>query len=101
MKAPIAGLFATLAVTGCVSLDGMDPNSGPERTLVDVDGTNFTYTPPPGYTGLDTLTYTVCDTTPTCDTATITITVGVAPPPAATPEAPTATPAPQTKNGIV
>ncbi len=54
------------------------PNHG--TAVVNPDGT-VTYTPTPGYTGKDTLTYVICDTLaadnpkPLCDTATVIITV--------------------------
>ncbi len=43
---------------------------------VNADHT-ITYTPAPGYSGADTYTYKVCDTSGQCDTATVAVTVGV------------------------
>ncbi len=42
--------------------------------VVDADGT-VTYTPNPDFNGTDTFTYTVCDPSQVCDTATVTVTV--------------------------
>ncbi|MEM6722997.1 MAG: Ig-like domain-containing protein, partial [Bacteroidota bacterium] len=54
------------------------PVSGPSNgsILINPDGT-FTYTPNPGFNGMDTVAYQVCDQTipPFCDTALILITV--------------------------
>ena len=44
-----------------------------------------TYTPDPGFIGVDTFTYQVCDTNGACDTAVVTITVDPPPPPANVP----------------
>ncbi|MBN2890538.1 MAG: tandem-95 repeat protein, partial [Bacteroidales bacterium] len=44
-------------------------------TLVLNDDGTFTYIPNPNFTGDDTFTYEVCDATPTCATAVVTITV--------------------------
>ncbi|MES9970210.1 MAG: hypothetical protein ABW092_09265 [Candidatus Thiodiazotropha sp.] len=41
MKSSSFCFFTSLLLSGCVSFNGMDPNSGPERTLVDVDGSTF------------------------------------------------------------
>ncbi|WP_461305114.1 Ig-like domain-containing protein, partial [Aureisphaera sp.] len=51
-----------------------DPSNG--TVVVNPDG-SYTYTPDPGYIGLDIFTYTICDdgTPALCDTATVTITV--------------------------
>ncbi|WP_158277224.1 Ig-like domain-containing protein [Serinibacter arcticus] len=54
-----------------------DPENG--TVTVNPDG-SITYTPTPGFTGTDTYSYEVCDTsdpTPVCDTATATVTVEV------------------------
>uniref|UniRef100_UPI001F5A8967 Ig-like domain-containing protein n=1 Tax=Luteimonas aquatica TaxID=450364 RepID=UPI001F5A8967 len=51
------------------------PTNG--TATVNPDG-SITYTPKPGFSGTDTYTYQVCDTsnpTPVCDTATVTVTV--------------------------
>lgn len=40
------------------------------------DGT-YTYTPTPGYTGIDSFTYTICDAAGLCDTATVVITISI------------------------
>ncbi len=53
--------------------------SGPDNGTATVNPTTgaVTYTPNPDYTGTDTITYQICDTSPTplCDTATATIAV--------------------------
>lgn len=51
-----------------------NPSNG---TVVNNGDGTFTYTPNPGFTGVDTFTYTICDdgTPQACDTATVTITV--------------------------
>ncbi|WP_324719733.1 Ig-like domain-containing protein [Salinimicrobium sp. HB62] len=50
---------------------------GTKGTVVLEDDGDILYTPEEGFVGEDTFTYTICDDdeTPTCDTATITITV--------------------------
>ncbi|MEP4003252.1 MAG: gliding motility-associated C-terminal domain-containing protein, partial [Ekhidna sp.] len=58
-----------------------DPSSGTITvndggTPDDITDDTITYTPNEGFEGTDSVEYTVCDTTGTCDTATITITVG-------------------------
>ena len=52
--------------------------AGHGTTAVDPTTGNITYTPANGFSGVDTYTYQVCDTsnpTPVCSTATVTITV--------------------------
>jgi VCBS repeat-containing protein len=49
-----------------------DPANG--SIVVNADGT-ITYTPDPAFEGVDTFTYTVCDTSDQCDTATVTVSV--------------------------
>ena len=49
-----------------------DPSNG--SVVNNGDGT-FTYTPNPGYVGVDSFEYQVCDTDGACDTAIVTITV--------------------------
>jgi VCBS repeat-containing protein len=46
----------------------------PQGTPV-YDGGVLTYTPPSGFSGTDTFTYTVCDESALCDSATVTMTV--------------------------
>ncbi|WP_255570640.1 Ig-like domain-containing protein [Cryobacterium cheniae] len=66
-------------------LDGdLDPTSvsivaGPTHGTVDVDPDTgeVTYSPDSGYTGTDSFTYKVCDVDGNCDTATVTVKVGV------------------------
>ena len=63
-------------------------------TVVDTATGAITYTPTPGYSGPDTYTYRVCDTStpaPVCDVATVTISVG-ANTVVATPDSDTTTP---------
>jgi hypothetical protein len=48
----------------------------PAHGTVTVDGNDVTYTPDPGYAGVDTVTYTVCDPDAACDTGVVTVTVG-------------------------
>lgn len=45
--------------------------------VINGNGT-ITYTPNTGFTGIDTFDYEVCDPSPLCDTATVSINVGVA-----------------------
>lgn len=54
------------------------PTNG--TVTVNSDGT-ITYTPDPGFSGNDSFTYEVCDTTALCATATVTVTVDAAPSP--------------------
>ncbi len=66
-------------------LDGdLDPTSvsivaGPSHGTVDVDldTGEITYSPDSSYTGTDSFTYKVCDIDGNCDTATVTVKVGV------------------------
>ena len=66
-------------------LDGdLDPTSvsivaGPSHGTVDVDPDTgeVTYSPDSSYTGTDSFTYKVCDVDGNCDTATVTVKVGV------------------------
>ena len=75
-------------VTTDVLVNDFDPEASLDLTSVTVisgpgnGGTSVnpvtgevTYTPDPGYTGIDTYVYEVCDTPGLCDTATVTITV--------------------------
>lgn len=73
-----------------VLLNDSDPEGDPLTVEVDTqpahgtatanpDGT-ITYAPAPGYTGPDAFDYKLCDNTPQCDTATVTITVQPAAP---------------------
>ncbi|MTD16653.1 tandem-95 repeat protein [Nakamurella sp. YIM 132087] len=83
----------TAAVTNVLANDTVSPNgaalnpasvtvqTGPSRGTTSVNTTTgaITYTPNNGYTGTDTYTYRVCDSsspTPVCSTATVNITVG-------------------------
>jgi uncharacterized repeat protein (TIGR01451 family) len=83
---------ATVSENGSVSIDvlandsdpdgDLDPTSvtvtsGPTHGTVSVDPTTgaITYTPNPDYSGPDSFTYQVCDTTALCDTATVSVTV--------------------------
>ncbi len=50
----------------------VDDNGTPDDITDDL----VTYTPETGYNGEDSFTYTVCGTADTCDSATVTITVG-------------------------
>jgi uncharacterized repeat protein (TIGR01451 family) len=92
---------ATVSEGGSVDIDvlgndtdpdgNLDPASvtvtaGPANGSVSVDPSTgeITYTPDPGFTGPDTFTYQVCDTTALCDTATVSVMVNaVADPPVA------------------
>ena len=62
------------------AFDATSTNGG---TVVNNGDGTFTYTPPPGFLGDDTFTYTLCDddTPPSCSTATVTVTVIEAPAP--------------------
>jgi gliding motility-associated-like protein len=53
----------------------IDDNGTPDDITDDV----LIYTPADGFNGTDNFEYTVCDTNGNCDTATVTITVGVPP----------------------
>lgn len=53
----------------------------PAHGTATTDGSTVTYTPAAGYSGPDSFTYTVCDTTPACDTGTVDVTVQQAAPP--------------------
>jgi len=57
-------------VAGSVTVTGQPANG----SVICNDGI-CTYTPAAGFTGTDTFTYTVCDTSNACDTAIVTITV--------------------------
>ncbi len=85
---------ATTTGSGPVEIDVLandtDPDGG-ALTLVDVStpahgtavltaGNKVRYTPATGYTGTDTFTYTVRDSAGNTQTATVTVTVGSAPP---------------------
>ena len=52
----------------------------PAHGVVTVVGNVVTYTPDPGYSGADAFGYEVCDPSGACDTGTVTVTVGLAPP---------------------
>ncbi|MEY2410081.1 MAG: hypothetical protein QOF48_2751 [Verrucomicrobiota bacterium] len=56
---------------------GVSPNSTRGGTVL-IAGATLAYTPPPGFVGLDTFTYSITDGV--CDTATTTVTVSVIPP---------------------
>ncbi len=52
------------------------PVSGPSHGAVTLNANgSFAYTPAADYYGVDTFVYRVCDPTPLCDTATVTITL--------------------------
>ncbi len=55
----------------------IDINDG--GTPDDISDDSITYTPSDGFEGADSFEYTVCDAAGTCDTATVTITVGTLP----------------------
>ena len=95
---------AAVAENGSVGVDVLandsDPDSdldpttlaiatGPANGAVSINPTTqvITYTPTTGYTGPDSFTYQVCDSTALCDTATVSITVTALPrPPVANPD---------------
>src|SRR6188768_589223 len=56
------------------SLVGVDGGATNGSVVMNPDGT-YTYTPDPDFNGMDTITYTVCDTNADCDTAIIVITI--------------------------
>lgn len=87
--------------TTAITLAGTDPDGDPlTYTVVDSvpslthgtltgggTGAARTYTPPPGYSGTDTFSFTVSDGVPTATaTATLTINVSANPPPTANPQ---------------
>ena len=57
-----------------IVIDDYETTTSEGGEVVCVDG-ECTYTPPFGFTGEDTFTYTICDPEGLCDTATVTITV--------------------------
>ncbi len=63
----------TLAVTQPVNGSIVVNDNG---TPNDISDDTVTYTPNAGFNGTDTFEYTVCDAMGTCDTATVTVTVG-------------------------
>ncbi|MDH3307120.1 MAG: Ig-like domain-containing protein [Acidimicrobiia bacterium] len=80
------------AVTSTVLANDIDPENGTLTVTqitastaganVDINGgTTVTYTPPPGFTGVDTYTYEVCDdgSPALCDTAVVTVFVNAPP----------------------
>jgi hypothetical protein len=83
---PIDVLGGTTSATG-QPLGTPAVATGPDHGRVTVDGGGaLVYTPDAGFTGTDTFTYTVCDTTPqtpVCDTATVTVEVTAIPDPPA------------------
>ncbi|RPD96715.1 tandem-95 repeat protein [Aureibaculum marinum] len=62
---------------GTARITSFDSSSTNNGTIVDNRNNTYTYTPPKGYVGSDTFTYTICDreTPENCSTATVTITV--------------------------
>src|SRR5262249_20813046 len=90
VKAP--GFFANDRGFDDSTLDHDDVTWNNGEIDVNDDG-SFTYTPPPGYKGDDTFTYTVADDNgDNLYTATVHIGVGVAPKPSPTPAPPNSTP---------
>ena len=59
-----------------VSLDSTTQPAQPGATLTDDGAGTLTYTPPPGFTGNDSFTYTATDGNGTVDTKTVQVTVG-------------------------
>ncbi len=89
---PVAGDDSAIVeqntpVTGDLLGNDTDPNGDPltinttpvippsSGTLVINPNGTYEYTPNPGFTGTDTFTYEVCDSSGACDTATVTIEV--------------------------
>jgi len=69
------GVFANDSDDVAFTLDTYDTASAQGGTVtVNADG-SFSYTPPTGYVGIDTFTYTIIDTPGLTDTATVTIDV--------------------------
>lgn len=68
-----------LATDGAFALSMFDTTSANGGTITDNGDGTFHYTPPAGFTGVDTFTYKICLTgivgEPICDTATVTITI--------------------------
>ena len=64
----------TFSITG-FAVTSTVPDDLDERLTNNGDGT-FTYIAPPHYTGTETFTYTITDSTAMTDTATVTLTVG-------------------------
>ncbi|MCF8428181.1 MAG: tandem-95 repeat protein, partial [Bacteroidia bacterium] len=56
------------------SLVGVNGGAAHGTVTMNTDG-SYTYTPDANYTGTDVFTYQVCDVTPDCSTATVTITI--------------------------
>ncbi|NJN78680.1 MAG: tandem-95 repeat protein, partial [Saprospiraceae bacterium] len=79
--------YVNIAVSGNVLTNDFDPNgdgliiSTPTVTTTNgvtvniLPNGNYTYTPPTGFTGVDDFTYSICDASGLCDTATVTIIV--------------------------
>ena len=72
---PDGNLDPTTANTNCGAC--AEPVNG--LLVNNVDGT-FDYTPDPGFIGLDSFVYEICDTDATCDTASVNITVNTSAP---------------------
>ncbi|TXE13186.1 endonuclease I [Seonamhaeicola algicola] len=76
-KIDIAGLLDNDTVVDKARITSFDATSEKGGTIVDNRDGTYEYTPPTGYIGEDTFTYTLCDRdeTPDCSTATVTITI--------------------------
>ncbi len=82
--------FQTVLNGSSILANDTDPNGDPLTITVIITTTNgtlvmnangtFTYTPNNGFSGSDTLTYSICDVNNACDTALVIITVGNATP---------------------
>ncbi|WP_139150208.1 endonuclease [Cellulophaga baltica] len=73
----ISGLLSNDTVENNARITRFDGNSNNGGTIVDNRNNTYTYEPAKSYVGVDTFTYTICDseTVPNCSTATVAITV--------------------------
>jgi hypothetical protein len=75
LNVPAPGVFSNDSDDLAFTLDTFDATSAQGGSVVvNADG-SFTYTPPTGFVGFDTFTYTIIDTPGLTDTATVTIEV--------------------------
>ena len=73
----ISDLLDNDTVVDNATITNFDSNSANNGSIVDNRNGSYTYTPPVGFVGIDTFSYTLCDddNPATCSTATVTIEV--------------------------
>tara|TARA_R110002050_G_scaffold110892_1_gene223520 strand:+ start:3793 stop:5151 length:1359 start_codon:yes stop_codon:yes gene_type:complete len=73
----ISDLLTNDIVENNARITSFDTTTTQSGTITDNRNGTYTYIPTAGFVGVDTFTYTICDTepTPNCSTATVTITV--------------------------